>query len=147
MYKSRVYMFIVQAPWRQVDLWVSLDSQMAPGQKENLHQKTRYMASEVEPSRGTHMHTLTHAHTHTHTEMRVSILSGRAELFTWSRRWCQRPFTPEGTSQNSTFAPQRGKGTTCSRRGRKRPCILAQSLHPCSAVSHPAQLSFLALPS
>lgn len=134
-----------------MDFWVSLDSQMAPGQKEILHQKTRYMASEVEPSGGTHMHTLTqahthscmHAHTHTHTEMKVSILSGRAELFTWSRHWCQSPFTPEGTSQNSTFAPQRGKGTTCSRRGRKRPCILAQSLHPCSA----AQLSFQALPS
>lgn len=69
--------------WRQVDLWVSLASQMAPGQKEKLHQKTRYTASEVEPSSlNTHMHTLTyvhmhshmHAHTHKHTKMKVSVL-------------------------------------------------------------------------
>lgn len=66
-----------------MDLWVSLASQMAPGQKEKLHQKTRYTVSEVEPSSlNTRMHTLTHvhmhshmhAHTHKHTKMKVSVL-------------------------------------------------------------------------
>ena len=84
-----------------------------------------------------HTHRHTHTYTHIHTLVNVSILSGQAELLPGVGVCINIPppgfFSKQRLSQNSISAPC-VKGTTHSRRERRKPCVHAHSILPASSL-------------